>query len=166
MKIRYFSTLGLTCLALLSPYAASAEESSALAFSTGVFDIDEDDNTAEFGLEYRFSPLKNTFDIIPVAGISASVEGNYWLYTGVRYDINLNDNWVLTPHFAVALYEQGGSKDLGYDVEFRSGLELAYKLNASSHLGLGLYHLSNASMGDDNPGSESIIISYSFSPSF
>ncbi|MEH6579793.1 MAG: acyloxyacyl hydrolase, partial [Amphritea sp.] len=64
-----------------------------------------------------------------------------------------------------SLYEKGSSTDLGSDIEFRTGLELAYKLNPNSHLGVGVYHLSNAGLDDRNPGSDSLILSYSFSPS-
>ncbi|MDF1589002.1 MAG: acyloxyacyl hydrolase [Gammaproteobacteria bacterium] len=88
------------------------------------------------------------------------------VHSGIRYDIALGDNWVLTPNFAASLYEQGGGKDLGHTIEFRSGLEFAYKLNEDSHLGLAIYHMSNASIGNKNPGQESVILSYSFSPDF
>lgn len=69
-------------------------------------------------------------------------------------------------YYAVAAYEDGEGKDLGHAIEFRSGLKLAYKLDISSHSGLGIYHLSSAGLGDKNPGEESVILSYSFSPDF
>lgn len=142
-----------------------AEQSSALAISAGAFDaFDSDDTAAELGIEYRFAPMESFYNIIPVVGITANSDGGYWAHTGIRYDFHLNENWVLTPNFAAALYEDGGGKDLGHAVEFRTGIELAYKLNENSHLGLGIYHLSNAGLDDKNPGEESIIFSYSFSP--
>lgn len=148
-----------------SPQVLS-EQSSAFAFSVGVFDfLDEDpiDRTAEVGIEYRAAPLKDAYDLIPVLGVNANLDSAYWIYTGVRYDYHLNEDWVLTPNFAVSLYEDGSSKDLGYPFQFRSGLEFAYKINSSSHLGLGIYHLSNFGLDDHNPGGESLILSYSFS---
>ncbi len=154
-----------SALLTLSPQVLS-EQSSALAFSVGVFDfLDEDpvNRTAEVGIEYRAAPLKDAYDLIPVLGVNVNLDSAYWIYTGVRYDYHLNEDWVLTPSFAVSLYEDGSSKDLGYPFQFRSGLEFAYKINGSSHLGLGIYHLSNFRLADHNPGEESIILSYSFS---
>lgn len=151
-------SLGLTQFAV-------AEESSSLAISAGAFDIGEED-AAELGLEYRFAPIESFYNIIPTVGISANSDGGYWAHTGVRYDINISDNWVLTPHLSLVGYENGGGKDLGHGLLFRTGLEFAYKLNSNSHLGVSIYHLSHAGIGGDNPGQESVILSYSFSPDF
>jgi hypothetical protein len=153
-------------LTLATTQMAYAEQTSALAFSIGAFDALDDDTAAEVGLEYRFSPVESLYNIIPAVGISANSDGGYWVHSGIRYDIDLSDNWVLTPHFAASLYENGGGKDLGYGLEFRSGIEIAYKLNESSHIGLSIYHLSNASIKEKNPGEESIILSYSFASDF
>jgi len=147
--------------------SAHAEESSALAISVGAFDaFDNDDTAAELGIEYRFAPMESAYNLIPVIGFTVNSDGGYWAHTGIRYDYHLNENWVLTPNFAVSAYEDGAGKDLGHAIEFRTGLELAYKLDGSSHLGLGIYHLSNAGLDDHNPGEESVILSYSFSPDF
>ncbi len=162
-----FLPLFLFCLlSLLTwPQQGRSEEGAALAIHTGAFDFNKRDNPAtEFGLEYRFTPRQSLFYLIPVIGLTANTDGGHWLYSGMRYDIRLSDRWILSPHLAASLYGRGHSKNLGYGLEFRSGLELAYHINAHSHLGLGIYHLSNAGLGRNNPGEESLIISYSFSP--
>ena len=165
MNLSYILASSIVCLTLI-PFA-HAEKSSAIAISAGVFDaFDNDDTATELGIEYRFAPMESAYHLIPVVGFTANSDGGYWVHTGIRYDYHLNENWVLTPNFAVSAYEDGGGKDLGHAIEFRSGLELAYKLDESSHLGLGIYHLSNAGLDDHNPGEESIIFSYSFSPDF
>lgn len=151
-----------SALVLSSP--AFAEEQSAIALSAGAFSVFDSGTTMEAGVEYRFAP--SVLDLIPTLGIAINADGGYWGYAGVRYDINIGQKWVLTPHLAIAAYEQGGGLDLGHDMEFRSGLDLAYKLNDSSRLALGIYHLSNNGLGDDNPGSESMILTYSFMPDF
>jgi hypothetical protein len=162
MKSTRTIVAGLTSLFLAFP--AFAEDTSAIAVHAGAFDALDDDTSGEFGIEYRFAPMESFYNIIPVVGITANSDGGYWAHTGIRYDIDLGEKWALTPHIGASLYEDGGGKDLGYGLEFRSGLELAYKLSPSSHLGIGIYHLSNASIADENPGEESIYISYSFSP--
>lgn len=141
-----------------------AEEQPSIALSAGTFSVFDSGSTMEAGVEYRFAP--GVLDLIPTLGVAINANGGYWGYAGVRYDVNIGQKWVLTPHVAVAAYEQGGSLDLGYDMEFRSGLDLAYRLSESSRLALGIYHLSNNGLGDDNPGSESMVLTYSLTPGF
>ncbi|ABM04780.1 hypothetical protein Ping_3081 [Psychromonas ingrahamii 37] len=151
------------CL-LLSPVTL-AKQSDSIAVSAGVFDITNDNNdmATEVGIEYRFSPLKSVYNLIPAVGFTVNADQAYWFYGGVRYDFPLNKKWVLTPNWAISYYNEGDSTDLGADIEFRTGLELAYKLSANSRLGVGGYHLSNAGLASRNPGSNSIILSYNFS---
>ncbi|WP_417542600.1 acyloxyacyl hydrolase [Methylophaga thalassica] len=149
-------------LTLLLPSMAFAEQKSQMSLSVGAFEVFDDNTAAEIGVEYRFSPQASAFNLIPTLGATLTSDGGYWGYAGVRYDIYLNNNWILTPNFAIAAYEQGGGVDLGYDIEFRTGAELAYQFSDKSRLGLGLYHLSNANIGENNPGAESLILSYSF----
>ena len=53
-------------------------------------------------------------------------------------------------------------KDLGYDVEFYSQLRLDYRLASNARVGLGVGHISNAGIGDKNPGAETAYLSYRF----
>lgn len=148
-------------LSLFSSFA-SADDQPELAFYLGAFEaFNSNNNATEIGLEYRFAPLASAWDLIPTLGLAMNSDGGYWAYAGVRYDWQFSPKWTLTPHFAVAAYEDGASLDLGYGLEFRSGLDLGYLLNDNSRLSLGVHHMSNADIADDNPGSESLIVTYS-----
>lgn len=151
------------CL-LLSP-VVFAKQSDSIAVSAGVFDItnDHNDTATEIGIEYRFAPLESLYNLMPTVGFTLNADQAYWIYGGVRYDFELNKKWVLTPNWAISYYNEGDSTDLGSDIEFRTGLELSYKLSAHSRLGVGGYHLSNGGLATRNPGSNSIILSYNFS---
>lgn len=150
----------VTCL--LFPFKLMAQ-SPEIALSTGVFEVFESDgHSAEFGAEYRFAPQK--WDLIPAVGMSANSDGGYWAHAGLRYDFSLSENWLLTPQLALVGYQDGGGTDLGSGFLFRTGLELGYRLSPSSKLSVTLYHMSNADLAKNNPGSESLIISYSFTP--
>jgi len=150
-------------LAFGLPPLTYADPNHSLAFSAGAFEaFDKDGKAAEIGVEYRFSPMESVFNLIPTVGLNINEDGAYWASAGVRYDYALSQNWVLTPNFALVGYEKGAGLDLGLGLEFRSGLDLAYKLTDNSRLALGIYHMSNADLGEDNPGSESVILSYSF----
>lgn len=159
--MKKFLLAGLMACCL--PAVAMAEEASAIAFSAGAYDaFDNEDNAAEIGLEYRFAPAADFYKLIPTLGASMTSDGAYWAYAGVRYDWSVSSHWILTPHFALAAYENGGGVDLGYGLEFRTGLDIAYQLTNNSRLSLGYYHMSNADLGDDNPGADSFLISYSY----
>jgi hypothetical protein len=82
-----------------------------------------------------------------------------WVYLGLRRPFALGvSRWRLLPTFAVAAYDKGESKELGQTLEFRSGLELHYAFQSRQRLGLHFYHLSNASLSDVNPGSNSLVL--------
>ncbi len=151
-------------LALLLPIGAQAQDSSAqdedaLALSAGVYDVADENTTAEFRVQYNWgAPL--FWEIKPHAGVLATVDGGVYGYGGVRYDADLSQNWMLQPSFSAGLYGDGDGKDLGHTVEFKSELGLYYKFTGGHNLGVAVSHISNASLGDSNPGTESVVLTY------
>jgi hypothetical protein len=92
----------------------------------------------------------------------ATLKGGFEVRLPVRMPIG--GNRALSPGFAVALFEEGDGKDLGGPVEFRSSLELSHRRSERSEIGITLYHLSKAGIYDENPGSNSLVVSYTFRP--
>ncbi|WP_430009149.1 acyloxyacyl hydrolase [Methylophaga lonarensis] len=133
------------------------------AIHAGVFDSFRSHNAAEVGFEYRFAAQPPLFYLIPAIGLTINDDGGYWAHLGLRYDFPLNEHWALTPNFSLVGYEKGSGKDLGGGLQFRTGLELAYKIDDYSRIGLGIYHLSNGNLHQKNPGAESVFVTYSFS---
>lgn len=78
------------------------------------------------------------------------------LYT----DMRLGEHWTITPAAGIGAYERGGGKDLGGVFQFHLGLDVAYRLQSGSRIGVKLTHISNASIHDDNPGTESLLLTY------
>ncbi len=153
--------LCLLCAACALP-AAAGDGPTGLAFAEGRFDIARDEKPLEIGLQYRFRPFELwSVPLIPMVGISATAYKNLWVYGGLRYDWKLSKHWIATPTFAVSLYEEGNGKDLGGVIEFRSGLEIAYRFDRGYRLGLEFYHLSHANIYDNNPGSNSLVLTWS-----
>jgi len=124
-----------------------------------VFALNDAQESAEFGVEYRGEAF--LYGILPIAGVAANTDGGYYGYAGVGYDFNLSENWILTPNFAVAAYEYGSGRDLGGVIEFRSGIELDYRFENQHRLGLSIHHISNAGIYDVNPGAETVSLNYS-----
>lgn len=154
--------MAVAAMVALAAGAAQAQEQddpSFITFSAGGFDVFDDHTAPEFLLQYR-SDYKLWF-LKPHAGVMANTDGAVYGFAGLLVDIYFGSRLVLTPSTAVGAYHRGDSKDLGHAIEFRSGAELAYRFDDRSRLGLGVYHMSNASLGDSNPGAESVVLTYS-----
>jgi len=89
----------------------------------------------------------------------ATVEGSVYAYAGLNFDL-LFGHILFAPGFAAGYYASGHGKNLGYPIEFRSGVELAWQCDDWRRFGLHFYHLSNASIGRRNPGEESLVFFY------
>ena len=141
------------------PASKSAGDPEFLTFGAGMFDISANDNSAVISIEYT-DDRRWLWALQPMTGIMASIDGSVHAYAGVAVDLFFGRRYVLTPSFAPGLYLQGDGKDLGHELEFRSQLEVAYRFSDRSRLGVALSHISNASIGDKNPGAESLMLTY------
>ncbi|MEQ8667041.1 MAG: acyloxyacyl hydrolase [Rhodospirillales bacterium] len=144
-----------------SPVLAEDDEPAFITLVGGAYDVnDDEDNTAEFRLEYRSD--KQFYYLKPFAAVAGTASGSVFVGAGVLMDVYFGRRLVVTPSFAPHFYHQGGSdKDLDYPLEFRSQLEIAYRFDNRSRLGLAISHYSNASLGDSNPGVETLSLNYS-----
>lgn len=138
---------------------AQTKEGHALSLSAGVFDLGGDDHSAEFKLEWRGSDDWKLWILRPLAGLMATSEGARYGYAGIALDLRLG-GLVLTPSIASGLYAPGNDIDLGHRVEFRSQLEVAWRFDSGQRVGAYVAHMSNAGLGDRNPGTESIGLAY------
>ena len=143
----------------LAAGAARAGDPAFLAVSAGGFDVNDNETAGEFRIEYR-SDRKFLF-LKPMIGAMLNTDGGIYGYGGINLDIFLGRRWVVMPNFAIGGYRRGSSKDLSSIIEFRSGLEIAYRFDDRSRLGVAISHISNASISDNNPGTESLVLTYS-----
>lgn len=162
---RTFSSVALgagiaLAAAIAQPAPASADDPAFLTVAGGWFDLNRQKNeAAEFRLEYRSD--KKLWVFKPFGGVMATSDGASYYYAGVLMDIYFGRRLVVTPSFAPGYYAKGSGYDLGHEIEFRSQLEVAYRFDDYSRLGVSFGHMSNASIGDKNPGTESLMVSYS-----
>ncbi len=155
-------TLFLLLPALL-PSGAEAQGGTSVVVSAGIFDT-----AAWFEDRGKFDSVEagvalhgpsQVWGLVPMGGISANDDGAFWAHLGVGRPFG-GRAWSVTPSFAVAYYEQGDGKDLGNELEFRSGLAVARRGANGRSIGAEIYHLSNASISDVNPGSNSFVVTY------
>ena len=153
------SILSLLVLVLYG-FSAQSNDENMWSFSLGQFDVNDTVDSSEIRFEYLYANnfLKNNYDLKPFLGIMRNGDNGKYIYSGLRKNIGISEKWFFTPSFALGYYDRGDSKDLGYNLEFRTHNEFSYKLK-SRRIGVNINHISNASIGDTNPGTESATIS-------
>jgi lipid A 3-O-deacylase len=157
---RMFTILAVLALALAGAVGAGPEEEhDFLTIGTGWYDFNDNKDAVDFRVEYR-SDLKLLGFIKPWAGIEFTSDRAVYGVAGIHTDIFFGRRIVLTPSFGVGAYADGDGKDLGNTIEFRSQIELGYRFDDWSRLSLAVSHISNASLGDNNPGTEIATIYY------
>ena len=132
-------------------------------FYTGMFDFSDDGKrSALFGIQHQNENLfRESFlgTLSPITGFMITGDNATYLYTGIQADYDLG-KVNFTPSFTPGLYGQGDGKDLGHMLEFKSEVQLSLNLPKDSQLGFSYNHLSNASLGDKNPGANSYMFNF------
>lgn len=158
--LRHIS-LSLLLLVPFSPVAAepagSAEGYHRIALSAGELGLaDKLRYPGRYGIEYQARPY-TSWKLIPAIGFAWAESGANLTYAAVRRDFWLTDRWSITPTTGLGAFQESEELKLGSELEFRSGIEAAYNFRNHYRLGLGFFHVSNAGIGERNPGSESLI---------
>lgn len=160
----------LAVLAAAPARAAGLFEVREVHASAGRFNVINKDPLPEVGWEVSFAPRKFHWlprwvpELSPTVGGMATSGGSLYAYAGFRYDLRLSKAWRLTPQWGIGLYYANGRRGLGGPFEFRSGIELSRRVGERGRVGLLLYHLSNAGFYERNPGSESLMLTYTARP--
>ena len=134
-----------------------------LNFFTGMFDFsDTKQASGLFGLQHQNDELfRKSFlgKLSPITGGFLTKNNAFYLFTGAQaeYDLGL---FTITPSFAPGYYNSGNGKDLGSALEFKSEVQVSFNLSDSTELGMSYNHISNASLGDKNPGANSYMINF------
>ena len=156
----------LTCILLNTSVIAdekTLENNTELSFYTGMFDFSDDGKKSSLiGFQHQNENLnRDTFlgNLSPITGAMITADNATYFYTGVQaqYKIGVLN---FTPSFTPGYYEEGDGKDLGHALEFKSEIQLSLELPKDSQLGFSYNHLSNASLGDKNPGANSYMFNF------
>jgi hypothetical protein len=126
----------------------------------GIFDVDRRRRHFQFQLEYRLPYVWK--QLSPLFSATFTTRNTFYTCAGIAYDFFIFSRFVLTPSFAGGIYYKGQGKNLGYPLEFRSCIELAWITKEQLRLGAQFYHLSNASLGHRNPGVQCLLFFFAF----
>tara|TARA_B100000767_G_C19443086_1_gene400835 strand:+ start:109 stop:582 length:474 start_codon:yes stop_codon:yes gene_type:complete len=126
----------------------------------GNFDFSDHKQAALlFGFQHQNESLqRDTFlgNISPITGGFITENSAAYVYSGIEWNIDIG-SFEFTPSFAPGLYHKGDGKDLGHVLEFKTEVQLSLNLSENTKFGVSYNHISNASLGDKNPGANSYI---------
>jgi len=147
-------------------FANSEEKRSnetELNFFTGMFDFsDTKQASGVIGLQHQNDDLfRESFlgQLSPITGGFFTEKNAFYFYTGAQAEYALG-LFTITPSFAPGYYNSGDGKDLGSALEFKSEIQMSLNLSDSTEFGMSYNHISNASLGDKNPGANSYMINF------
>ena len=148
-------------------------------FGLGIYDIKFDgsarNQATDFRYEYRSAESlldigpeeDNFFFLKPFFGAEFTNDSASYVLTGIYFEDNLGElfegeksKFFFTPSFGAGIYDDGSGKKLGNDLQFRTSLEMSYELKNKNRIGISFSHISNANLGDKNPGVEILSFSY------
>jgi len=159
----FFSSIFLCFFATIAFAEDEKQKETELNFFTGMFDFSDDSKrSALFGLEHQNENLyRNSFlgKLSPVTGGLITADNAVYLYTGVQAEYHLGGIDII-PSFSPGFYSEGDGKDLGYPLEFKTEVQLNFNISENSHLGMSYNHISNASLGEKNPGANSYMLNF------
>ena len=138
-------------------------QNTQLNMYSGMFDFsDQKQRAVLVGFQHQNEELyRETFlgTLSPITGGFVTENQALYAYTGVEWNFDLGPiNF--TPSFAPGLYGEGDGKDLGHILEFKSEVQASWNLSENSELGMSYNHISNASLGDKNPGANSYMFNF------
>ncbi len=148
-------------------------------FGLGIYDIkfdgSENNQAMDFRYEYRsdnslldIGPKEDNFFFLkPFIGVEFTSDSASYFLTGIYFEDNLGElfegdksKFFFTPSFGAGIYDDGSGNKLGNDLQFRTSFEVSYELKNKNRIGISFSHISNANLGDKNPGVEILSFSY------
>lgn len=128
-----------------------------VALGVGEIDLREDENTIG-QLAVEGGELEWLWNVRPALLAMVAEQNSYYVGAGVLKEFALGSDWSWALGVAAGYYDQEGSnRDLGSGLEFHTRIHLNWQLNTNNQL---RSHLSNASLGDENPGTEAITLNW------
>ena len=132
-------------------------------FFIGNFDFSDHKQSAILvGFQHQNENLeRDTFigNISPITGGFITENSAVYIYTGFEWNVDMG-GLIFTPSFAPGLYSEGDGKDLGHILEFKSEVQFSYEFSKNSSLAISYNHISNASLGNKNPGANSYMFNF------
>ena len=165
----YLRKFIINLLFILLSFSSIAEErvlnnlNTEFSVFTGTFDFSDDGKKSTLiGFQHQNENLnRDTFfgNLSPITGALITADNAGYFYTGVQAQYKIGE-LNFTPSFTPGLYHEGDGKDLGHVIEFKTELQISLETSETSQFGFSYNHISNASLGDKNPGANSYMFNF------
>ncbi|MCA2011291.1 acyloxyacyl hydrolase [Cereibacter sphaeroides] len=155
---------GVTVAALaFAALAATSDNASgqSLTFDFGAHVEGAESDALLLGFELQGPSRFNTGAFTGSFATAGRVNelGDAWLGIGFAVQANLGPAWYLEGSIMPGLYHDNET-DLGHAIEIRSLFGVGYRFAGGSSVMLSVDHLSNADIGDYNPGTNAVMLRY------
>lgn len=141
-------------LLLLTQGLLHAGDKDLSSISLGLAGIGNETGLVESRFEYRFQKRFSIFS--PLLGMMVFGDGSAYAFAGFNIFQRIAKRIAVIPNFAAGGFHNGGKKNLGGALEFRSGIEIGYWFSEKLLAGIAFHHISNASLYRRNPGTETL----------
>ena len=164
---------------IIISFSSTVSSKGTNVFGLGIYDVkfdgSEKNQAVDFRYEFRsneslldIGPKEDNFFFLkPFFGLEYTNDSASYFLTGIYFEDNLGElfegnksKFFFTPSFGAGFYDDGSGKKLGNDIQFRTSLEISYELINKNRIGISFSHISNANLGDKNPGVEILSFSY------
>ena len=136
------------------------ENTSFFGLSVGLYNSLTHSNAAvAFNAEWQ-PGTKIVGRLQPLFGAMATTKGAMLGYAGIGVPFDLTDHVFLMPSLSIGAYRPGDDFDLHRHIVARPGIELAYKFDDKSRLGLNFDVMSNMRSPQARDRSEMIALTY------
>ncbi len=143
--------------------SSASVQASGLVVGGGVIAKQDSGAAAMLQLAVEQDPLQALGGVQLYSGALVAEQDTWYLHGGLAKSFELPGRWSWGAGLSAGVYHSNHPQlDLGYDIEFMSRLYLDYELSVEQSLRLEAGHLSNADLGDDNPGTEFILLNWIF----
>ena len=151
--MRYF----ISVFVVFFSFNLLANNNASLGIGTGVWGVFDDADVHAVHIDYELPKLKRFYDLLPIYSVFKAEQGYNYYGSGFTKTFRLDSelNWGIGSQFGIVDRPRG----LGHKVEFYSRISLENKISNEFFIRFELGHISNAGLGDLNPGSESFLIS-------
>ncbi|ALU44909.1 acyloxyacyl hydrolase [Pseudoalteromonas rubra] len=151
--MRYFISVFVVFLS----FNLFANDNARLGIGAGVWGVFDDADVHAVHIDYELPKLKGFYGLQPIFSVFKAEQGYNYYGSGFTMTFQLDSElyWGVGSQLGIVDRPRG----LGHKVEFYSRIFLENKISNDWLIRFELGHISNAGLGDLNPGSESFVIS-------
>ncbi len=133
---------------------------SSLVLGVGATEDHRNKHHTVIDLGLEANELESFYGLKPYANVFLADE-TYYVGAGMVKEFALSQRWQVGFGATVGYYDTDKeSLELGHDVEFKTKLYLGYEVMQGHHIRVEYGHISNADLGNSNPGMNMALINW------